>query len=92
MKNIGGLVSMNAFEIVSAILLLIACIVLVVLVMLQESKDKMSQTLTGGTNESYLGRNSGRTLDAMLARITKVAAIIFFVLTILVSVFTVYIK
>lgn len=83
---------MNAFEIVSAILLLIACIVLVVLVMLQESKDKMSQTLTGGTNESYLGRNSGRTLDAMLAKITKVAAIIFFVLTILVSVFTVYIK
>lgn len=60
---------MNAFEIVSAILLLIACVVLVVLVMLQESKDKMSQTLTGGTNESYLGRNSGRTLDAMLARI-----------------------
>lgn len=83
---------MNAFEIVSAILLLVACIILVVLVMLQESKDKMSQTLTGGTNESYLGRNSGRTLDAMLARITKVAAIIFFVLTILVSVFTVYIK
>ena len=83
---------MNAFEIVSAILLLIACVVLVVLVMLQESKDKMSQTLTGGTNESYLGRNSGRTLDAMLAKITKVAAIVFFVLTILVSVFTVYIK
>lgn len=83
---------MNAFEIISAILLLVACIVLVVLVMLQESKDKMSQTLTGGTNESYLGRNSGRTLDAMLAKITKIAAIIFFVLTILVSVFTVYIK
>ena len=83
---------MYAFEIVSAILLLIACVVLVVLVMLQESKDKMSQTLTGGTNESYLGRNSGRTLDAMLARITKVAAIFFFVLTILVSVFTVYLK
>ncbi len=83
---------MNAFEIVSAILLLVACIVLVVLVMLQESKDKMSQTLTGGTNESYLGRNSGRTLDAMLAKITKIAAIVFFVLTILVSIFTVYIK
>ena len=83
---------MNAFEIVSAVILLVACIVLVVLVMLQESKDKMSQTLTGGINESYLGRNSGRTLDAMLAKITKIAAIVFFVLTILVSVFTVYIK
>ena len=83
---------MNVFEIVAAILLLLACIVLVVLVMLQESKDKMSQTITGGTNESYLGRNSGGTLDAMLAKITKIAAIVFFVLTILVSVFTVYIK
>ena len=83
---------MNVFEIVAPILLLLACIVLVVLVMLQESKDKMSQTITGGTNESYLGRNSGRTLDAMLAKITKIAAIVFFVLTILVSVFTVYIK
>ena len=83
---------MNAFEIVSAVILLVACIVLVVLVMLQESKDKMSQTLTGGINESYLGRNSGRTLDAMLAKITKYAAIVFFVLTILVSVFTDYTK
>ena len=83
---------MNAFEIVSAVILLVACIVLVVLVMLQESKDKMSQTLTGGINESYLGRNSGRTLDAMLAKITKYAAIVFFVLTILVSVFTGYTK
>ena len=83
---------MNAFEIVSAVILLVACIVLVALVMLQESKDKMSQTLTGGINESYLGRNSGRTLDAMLAKITKYAAIVFFVLTILVSVFTVYTK
>ena len=83
---------MNVFEIVAAILLLLACIVLVVLVMLQESKDKMSQTITGGTNESYLGRNSGRTLGAMLAKNTKIAAIVFFVLTILVSVFTVYTK
>ncbi len=83
---------MNALEIISAVVLLIACIVLVVLVMLQESKDKISQSITGGATESYLGRNSGRTLDAMLSRITKYAAIIFFVLTILVSVFTKYLK
>ena len=83
---------MNVFEIIAGVCLLVACIALIVLVMLQESKDKMSQTLTGGVNDSYLGKNSGRTLDAMLARITKAAAIVFFVLTILVSIFTVYIK
>lgn len=81
---------MNALEIVSAIVLLIACIVLVVLVMLQEGKDRISQSITGGAAESYLGRNSGRTLDAMLSKITRYAAIVFFVLTILVSVFAKY--
>ena len=52
----------------------------------------MSQSRTVGITESYPGRNSVRALDAMLAKITTYAAIVFFVLTILVSVFTVYTK
>ena len=83
---------MNVFEIIGGIILLIACIILIVLVMLQESKDNGVQSLTGGSSDSYLGKNSGRTLDAILSKITKYAAIAFFVLTLLVSIFTVYIK
>ena len=83
---------MNVFEIIGGIILLIACIILIVLVMLQESKDNGVQSLTGGSSDSYRGKNSGRTLDAMLSKITKYAAIAFFVLTLLVSIFTVYIK
>ncbi len=83
---------MNVFEIIGGIILLIACIILIVLVMLQESKDNGVQSLTGGSSDSYLWKNSGRTLDAMLSKITKYAAIAFFVLTLLVSIFTVYIK
>ena len=82
---------MNVFEIIGGSILLIACIILVILVM-QESKTNGAQSLTGGFSDSYLGKNSGRTLDAMLAKITKYAAIAFFVVTLLVSIFTVYIK
>lgn len=83
---------MNVFEIISGALLLVACIILVVLVMLQEGKDRGTQALTGGSSDSYLGKNSGRTLDAMLGKITKYAAIAFFVLTLVVSIFTVYMQ
>lgn len=83
---------MNVLEIIGGVVLLLACIALIVLVMLQEGKDRNTQAITGGFSDSYLGKNSGRTLDAILGKITKYAAIVFFVLTLLVSVFTVYVK
>ena len=83
---------MNVLEIVCGVLLLVACLVLIVLVMMQEGKQGMSQSLGGGSSDSYLDKNSGRTLDAVLAKITKVAAIAFFVLTIVVTVVAVYNK
>ncbi len=83
---------MNVIEIVCGVLLLVACLVLIVLVMMQEGKQGMSQSLGGGSSDSYLDKNSGRTLDAVLAKITKIAAIAFFVLTIVVTVVAVYNK
>lgn len=83
---------MNAFEIIIGILLIVACLILIILVMMQEGKQGMSQTLSGGSSDSYLDKNSGRTLSAVLAKITKYAAIAFFVLTIAVTVVAVYFK
>ncbi len=80
---------MNIYEILCGVLLLVACLILIILVMMQESKQGMSQSLGGGSSDSYLDKNSGRTLDAVLARITKIAAIVFFVLTIVVTVISV---
>ncbi len=83
---------MNVFEIVGGVLLLIACLILIVLVMMQESKQGMSQAIGGGSSDSYLDKNSGRTLDAVLAKITKIAAVVFFVLTLAASVLAVHLK
>ena len=83
---------MNVYEIVGGLLLLIACLILIVLVMMQESKQGMSQSIGGGSSDSYLDKNSGRTLDAVLAKVTKIAAIAFFVLTVAASVLAVRFK
>ena len=84
---------MNIWEIIAGVLLLICCLGLILLVMMQESKQGgLGSTFGDSSSESYLGKNSGRTLEAMLAKITKYCAIVFFVLTILVSVFSAYIN
>lgn len=84
---------MNVFEIIAGSLLLICCLALIILVMLQEPKQGgLGSTFGDSSTDSYFGKNSGRTLEAILGRFTKWFAIGFFVLTVLVSIFSVYIS
>lgn len=77
---------MDILEIIFAIILIIACVFIVIVVLMKDTKTKMSQTISGTSSDSYFGKNSGRTKDAMLNKATVVAAIIFFVLSLTVNV------
>lgn len=81
---------MSIFEVVSAIVLIIACIFIVVVVLIKDTKTQMSQTISGSSSDSFYQKNAGRTKEAMLNKATVAAAIIFFVLAIAVNVINVY--
>lgn len=84
---------MSVWQIVGGVLLLLSCIIIIVLVMLQESKQNgLSGTISGGSTESYLNQHGHRTREAQLARLTKVAAIAFFVVTIAVNIAAAFLK
>ena len=83
---------MGVIEIIAAILLILACVFIIVIVLMQDSKQGMSQTITGASADNYYQKNSGRTNEAKLAKGTKVAAIAFFVITLLVNVIAIYFK
>ena len=75
---------MGVLNIICAIVLILASIAVIALVSMQESKRGMS-ALTGGQSEA-IGRNYGRTIDAMLSKGTKVLTAALFVLTIIISI------
>lgn len=77
---------MGIFEIISAIILIIACVFIVVVVLMKDTKTQMSQTISGSTADSYYGKNSGRTKDAMLNKATIAACVVFFVLALAVNI------
>ena len=82
---------MNAIEIVAGIFLLLACLLIIITTMLQKPKQGGLGSSFAST-ESYFGKNSGRTMDAVLARLTKIGGVIFLVLTVLAAVISVYLQ
>ncbi len=68
------------------ILYILICIALIVIVLLQKGKNAgMSGAIDGGSSETFYGKNKGKTKNAMLEKFTEVAAILFIVLAIVLS-------
>ena len=65
---------------------IIVSLVLVVIVLLQESKSAgLSGSIAGGA-ETFFGKNKGRSMDSILKKITAVAAVIFLITSVLLSI------
>ena len=72
---------MDILKTILTILLAIDCIVLIVLVLLQEGKSTGLGSL-GGSNDTFWGQNKGRSMEGALVKITRIAAIVFVVLAV----------
>ena len=72
---------MKILETILTILFAIDCIVLTVIVLLQEGKSAGLGALSGAS-ESYWGQNKGRSQEGILVMVTRIAAILFVVLAI----------
>ena len=76
---------MTALQYVLAILVIIVSLIIIALVMLQESKQQGLSGAIGGAAETFFGKNKGRTMEAKLEKFTKIAGALFFVLSLAAS-------
>ena len=74
---------MSALNIVLAVLLFVSAIFLIVAVLMQSGKSKGVGAISGGSSETYFGKNKGKSKDKKLALLTTIVAIVFVVLAIL---------
>ncbi|NLY18231.1 MAG: preprotein translocase subunit SecG [Clostridiaceae bacterium] len=73
-------------EIVLNILHIIVCIAIIAVVLLQSGRSAgISGAISGGA-ETFFGKNKGRTIDAILSKYTGVAAIVFLITAILLTI------
>ena len=76
---------MTALQYVLAIVIILVSIVIIGLVMLQESKQQGLSGAIAGAAESFFGKNKGKTAEAKLVLFTKIAGSIFFILALVAS-------
>ena len=74
---------MEAISVIVNILMVIASLALIVSVLMQSSDDNGMNALSGATSESFFSKNKMSTLEGKMAMVTKISAIAFVVLALL---------
>lgn len=72
---------MGALRVVCTILYIIICVALVVVVLMQEGKSAGLTGAISGAADTYWGKNKGRSMEGALKKVTKVLAVLFVVLS-----------
>ena len=75
---------MSALRIVFTILFIIVCLILTVVVLMQEGKSQGLGAIAGAA-ESYWGKNKGRSMEGFLVKLTRTHAVLFMVLAVLLN-------
>lgn len=78
---------MSALTIIIAVIDILVCIGLVFMVVFQEGNSKGLGVIGGGA-ETFFGKSKGRSIDALLKKLTSVAAVIFAILTVVLYLLT----
>jgi len=60
---------------------IIVCIVLTIVVLMQEGKSAGLTGAISGIADTYWGKNKGRSVEGTLEKVTKILALIFIVLS-----------
>ena len=87
--SIGG---MSVWQFTGGILLFISSIVLIVVVLFQHGRNAGLSGAVAGGAETFLGKNKGRSVDAILTRMTKWIAIVFALMTVILNLLVIVFK
>ena len=67
-----------------SIVFMLVCVALTALVLMQEGKSAGLGAIQGAA-DSYWGKNKGRSMEGAMIRLTKILAVVFLVLSVLLN-------
>ena len=76
---------MSALDYVFGVVFIIVCAALVVLVLAQEGKNQGLGAIQGTVENTYWGRNKGRSREGILKKVTVVLSVLFVVFSVILN-------
>lgn len=83
---------MTPVQIIFGVLLVLLALVIIVLVMKQEGNEQGLGAISGGSSESFFGKNKGKTNEARMNFVTKILVSIFCVLVLVAVIVMLFVK
>lgn len=75
------------YEILIGVLVIVVSLVIICIVLMQQSRQAGLSGAIAGGSDTFFGKNKSRTIDAKLAKYTKVLSVVFFVVSLLTTLF-----
>jgi preprotein translocase subunit SecG len=75
----------SALDYVVGVVFIIVCAALVVLVLAQEGKNQGLGAIQGTVENTYWGRNKGRSREGILKKVTVVLSVLFVVFSVILN-------
>ena len=72
---------MSTWKLIATIAYIVVCVVLIIVVLMQEGKNSGLGALSGAS-DTYWTRNKGRSAEGILVKITRVCAVLFVALSV----------
>lgn len=82
---------MGTIELISGIVLIVVSVLVIIITLLQESKDRNMSAINGSAGESFFDKNSSRSKEAKLSKVTTILTIIFFVVTLALNILPLFV-
>ncbi|MDO4316654.1 MAG: preprotein translocase subunit SecG [Lachnospiraceae bacterium] len=76
---------MGTAKTIVTIIYVIICVALTVIVLMQEGKNAGLSGTIDGIADSYWGKNKGRSVEGTLVKVTRILALLFIVLSVVLS-------
>ena len=76
---------MEVLKVIVTIIYVAVCIGLTVVVLMQEGKSAGLSGAINGVADTYWGKNKGRSMEGALVKVTKLLAVLFVVLSVVLN-------
>lgn len=83
---------MSALQIVFGAILGVIALIIIAVILLQESRQAGISGAISGAGDSFLSKSKARTREAFFEKSTKVIAALFFILTIVLDCIIIFVK
>lgn len=83
---------MSAIEIILGSVVIISSIIIIAVVLAQQSREAGLSGAISGAADTFFGKNKGRTIEAKLEKFTKYFGIFFFLLVLVSGIVLLFVK